>query len=220
MSETCVNQATASNTLEECASRVIGYLRVSTDDQDCEKNKAEILNLANEKKLGHVDWVEEKVSGTKNWRKRKLGEVMATLKAGDTIIVSELSRLGRSTLQILEVMKEAKERGIAVHAIKNGWSLNGTMESKIVLQVLAMVSEIERDLISARTKEGLQARKAAGIKLGRPKGPGKSKLDVYRDDIIEDLQRGVTKTRIAKRYGTSPENLYNWLLKNKVEVKS
>lgn len=220
MSETRVNQATASNNFEECTSRVIGYLRVSTDDQDCEKNKAEILNLANEKKLGHVDWVEEKVSGTKNWRKRKLGEVMATLKAGDTIIVSELSRLGRSTLQILEVMKEAKERGIAVHAIKNGWSLNGTMESKIVLQVLAMVSEIERDLISARTKEGLQARKAAGIKLGRPKGPGKSKLDVYRDDIIEDLQRGVTKTRIAKRYGTSPENLYNWLLKNKVEVKS
>lgn len=203
---------------EEPKPRTIGYLRVSTDDQDLEKNKADILNLANEKKLFPVEWVEEKVSGTKDWRKRKLGEVLPTLKRGDTIIVSELSRLGRSTLQILEVMKECKEQGIAVHAIKNGWSLNGTMESKIVLQVLAMVSEIERDLISARTKEGLKARKAAGVKLGRPKGPGKSKLDPHREDIIEDLQRGVPKTRVAKRYNTSPENLHNWIVKNKVQV--
>lgn len=205
---------------EEPTPRTIGYLRVSTDGQDLEKNKADILTLANEKKLFPVEWVEEKVSGTKDWRKRKLGEIMDVLKDGDTIIVSELSRLGRSTLQILEAMREAKEKGIAVHAVKGGWSLNGTMESKIVLQVLAMVAEIERDLISERTKEGLRARKAAGVILGRPKGPGKSKLDPHRADIIEDLQRGVTKTRIAKRYGTSPENLHNWINKNKVEVKS
>jgi DNA invertase Pin-like site-specific DNA recombinase len=199
--------------------RTIGYLRVSTIDQDLEKNKSDILHLANEKRLAPVDWVEEKVSGTKDWRKRKLGDVMVTLQAGDTIIVSELSRLGRSTLQILEVMQEAKKRGIAVHAIKNGWSLNGTMESKIVLQVFAMVSEIERDLISARTKEGLKARKEAGVKLGRPKGPGKSKLDIHREDIIEDLQRGVTKTRIAKRYGTTPENLQNWIQKHQIKME-
>lgn len=200
-------------------SRTIGYLRVSTIDQDLEKNKSDILKLANEKLLVPVEWVEEKVSGTKDWRKRKLGEIMATLQAGDTIIVSELSRLGRSTLQILEVMQEAKKKGIAVHAIKNGWSLNGTMESKIVLQVFAMVSEIERDLISARTKEGLKARKEAGVKLGRPKGPGKSKLDIHREDIIEDIQRGVTKTRIAKRYGTTPENLQNWIRKNQIKMR-
>jgi DNA invertase Pin-like site-specific DNA recombinase len=197
--------------------RTVGYLRVSTIDQDLEKNKSDILHLANERRLVPVEWVEEKVSGTKDWRKRKLGEVMTTLQTGDTIIVSELSRLGRSTLQILEVMQEAKKKGIAVHAIKNGWSLNGTMESKIVLQVLAMVSEIERDLISARTKEGLKARKEAGVKLGRPKGPGKSKLDIHREDIIEDLQRGVTKTRIAKRYGTTPENLQNWIQKHQIK---
>jgi DNA invertase Pin-like site-specific DNA recombinase len=201
------------------APRTIGYLRVSTNDQDLEKNKADILHLANERRLVPVDWVEEKISGTVHWQKRKLGEVMATLQSGDTIIVSELSRLGRSTLQILEVMKEAKERDIAVHAIKGGWSLNGSMESKIVLQVLAMVSEIERDLISARTKEGLKARKEAGVKLGRPKGPGKSKLDIHRTDIVEDLNRGVTKTRIATRYGSTPENLHNWLKKNKIEVE-
>lgn len=194
--------------------RAIGYLRVSTAEQDVEKNKADILKLANEKQLGHVEWVEEKVSGTKDWKKRELGEVFSTLEEGDTVIVSELSRLGRSTLQILEIMKEAKEKGIAVHAVKGAWSLNGSMESKIVLTMLAMIAEIERDLISERTKEGLRARKAAGVKLGRPVGPGKSKLDQHKDEIIALLKNGSTKTFVAKKYKTSLPNLYNWLKTN------
>ena len=200
--------------------RVIGYLRVSTVDQDTEKNKADILKLANDKKLGHVEWVEEKVSGIKDWKKRKLGAVLKELSAGDTILVPELSRLGRSTLQILEIMKLAKENNIAVHSVKGDWSLNGSMESKIVLMMFAMISEIERDLISERTKEGLRARKAAGVKLGRPKGPGKSKLDKYRDEIIALLANGSTKTFIAKRYGTSVPNLYNWLNRHDIKVRS
>jgi len=199
--------------------RTIGYLRVSTIGQDLEKNKADILHCANDMKLGPVEWVEEKVSGTKDWRKRKLGEVFPTLRSGDTIIVPELSRLARSTLQILEIMKEATEGGIAVHAVKGNWSLDDTMQGKIVLTVLAMVSEIERDLISARTKEALKALKASGVVLGRPKGPGKSKLDVHRENIIEDLRRGVTKTRIAKRYGSTPENLWNWIQKNGIKIE-
>ncbi|MCK5604143.1 recombinase family protein [Candidatus Pacearchaeota archaeon] len=200
--------------------RVIGYLRVSTVDQDTEKNKADILKLANDKKLGHVEWVEEKVSGIKDWKKRKLGAVLKELSAGDTILVPELSRLGRSTLQILEIMKLAKENNIAVHSVKGDWSLNGSMESKIVLMMFAMISEIERDLISERTKEGLRARKAAGVKLGRPKGPGKSKLDKYRDEIIALLANGSTKTFIAKRYGTSVPNLYNWLNRHSIKGRS
>lgn len=191
--------------------RTIGYLRVSTSDQDTEKNKADILHLVNSKKLGHVEWVEEKVSGVKDWQKRKFGTVFKTLKKGDAIIVSELSRLGRSTLQILEIMKLAKEHGITVHAVKGGWSLNGTMESKIVLTMFAMIAEIERDLISERTKEGLRARKSAGVILGRPKGPGKSKLDQNREEIIALLKNGSTKTFVARKYGTSVPNLYNWL---------
>lgn len=197
--------------------RTIGYLRVSTSDQDLDKNRADILALANEKKLGNVDWVEEKVSGVKDWRKRRLGEVFGTLKTGDAVIVSELSRLGRSTLQILEIMKEAKEKGVAVHAVKGAWSLNGSMESKIVLTMLAMISEIERDLISERTKEGLRARKEAGVKLGRPKGPGKSKLDAHRDEIIALLNNGSTKTFVSKKYETSLPNLYNWLKINNLK---
>ena len=197
--------------------RTIGYLRVSTSDQDLDKNRADILALANEKRLGNVDWVEEKVSGVKDWRKRRLGEVFGTLKTGDAVIVSELSRLGRSTLQILEIMKEAKERGIAVHAVKGAWSLNGSMESKIVLTMLAMIAEIERDLISERTKEGLRARKEAGVKLGRPKGPGKSKLDQHKDKISALLNNGSTKTFIAKKYETSLPNLNNWLKNNNLK---
>jgi len=199
-------------------SRTIGYLRVSTADQDLEKNKADILKLANEKLLGNVEWVEEKVSGVKDWRKRKLGETFDTLKKGDVIIVSELSRLGRSTLQILEIMKLAKENGIAVHAVKGAWTLNGSMESKIVLTMLAMIAEIERDLISERTKEGLRARKAAGVVLGRPKGPGKSRLDEYQEEIVAMLKNGSTKAFIARKYKTSLPNLFNWLKKRKIKV--
>jgi len=199
-------------------SRTIGYLRVSTADQDLEKNKADILKLANEKLLGNVEWVEEKVSGVKDWRKRKLGETFDTLEKGDAIIVSELSRLGRSTLQILEIMKLAKENGIAVHAVKGAWTLNGSMESKIVLTMLAMIAEIERDLISERTKEGLRARKAAGVVLGRPKGPGKSRLDEYQEEIVALLKNGATKAFIARRYKTSLPNLFNWLKKRKIKV--
>ncbi len=199
-------------------SRTIGYLRVSTIDQDLEKNKADILNLANDKKLGQVEWIKEKVSGTKDWRKRELGEVFSTLEKGDTVIVSELSRLGRSTLQILEIMKEAKENGIAVHAVKGGWSLNGSMESKIVLTMFAMIAEIERDLISERTKEGLRARKEAGVVLGRPTGPGKSKLDSHKEEIIALLNNGSTKTYVAKKYGSSIPNLFNWLKKKNINI--
>lgn len=113
-------------------------------------------------------------------------------------------------------MKLAQEREIEVHAVKGGWSLNGTMESKIVLTMFAMISEIERDLISQRTKEGLRARKAAGVKLGRPKGPGKSKLDKHRVEIEALLQIGSTKTFVAKRFGTSVSNLHGWLKRHDI----
>lgn len=199
--------------------RTIGYLRVSTADQDLEKNKADILMLANDKDLGRVEWIEEKVSGTKDWKKRELGRAFATLQDGDAIIVSELSRLGRSTLQILEIMEEAKKKGIAVYAVKGGRSFDGSMESKIVLTMLAMIAEIERDLISERTKEGLRARKEAGVKLGRPKGPGKSKLDQHKEEIIALLNNGSTKTYVAKRYGCSVPNLHNWIKSNGIMTR-
>lgn len=197
--------------------QVIGYLRVSTQDQDLEKNKADILAFANERKLGHVTWVEEKVSGVQTWKKRQLAKAVDSIYEGDWLIVPELSRLGRSTLDILDVLSVLREKGVNVYAIKGNWTLNGTIEAKVFVTMMALFSEIERDLISARTKEALKARKAAGVKLGRPKGPGKSKLDVYRPEIEALLKNGSTQRYIAKRYGCSEPNLNNWLKKNSID---
>lgn len=197
--------------------KVIGYLRVSTQDQDLEKNKADILAFANERNLGHVKWVEEKVSGAKTWKKREIAKAVDSLSAGDWLIVPELSRLGRSTLDILDVLAVLRDKGVNVYAVKGNWTLNGTIEAKVFVTMMALFSEIERDLISARTKEALKARKAAGVKLGRPKGPGKSKLDQYRPEIEALLKNGSTQRYIAKRYGCSEPNLNNWLKKNNID---
>jgi len=199
--------------------RIIGYLRVSTQDQDVEKNKTDISALANSKSFGKVEFFEEKVSGTKDWRSRKIGEVVSALQKGDVIIVSELSRFARSTFQVFEVMNECTKKGIAVYAVKGDWELNGSMQSKILLNVFSMLAEIERDLISERTKEGLRAARAKGKLLGRPKGPGKSKLDSKETEILALLRNGSPQTFVAKRYGTSPENLNIWLKKRKFDYK-
>ena len=197
--------------------QVIGYLRVSTAEQDTEKNKADILSFANERKLGNVEWVEEKVSGAKTWKSREIAKTVESLNADDWLIVSELSRLGRSTLDILDILAELKKKGVNVYAIKGAWTLNGTIEAKVFLTMMALFAEIERDLISARTKEALKALKAAGVKLGRPRGPGKSRLDPFRPEIEALLQNGSTKKFIAKRYGSSEANLLNWIKKNGID---
>ena len=203
----------------EKKNKTVAYLRVSTAEQDLEKNKSDILHLANNKNFGKVTFVEEKVSGKKPWKERKIKEIIDELGEGDRLIVPELSRLGRSMLEIMEILSIAKEKKICIYAVKGNWHLNASIESKIVGMVFAMAAEIERNLISQRTKEGLRARKAAGVKLGRPKGPGKSKLDKYREEIIALLKNGSTKVYVARKYGTTQNNLYNWLKKNKIDAK-
>jgi len=200
--------------------QTVGYLRVSTEDQDLEKNKADVLHLANDKALGQVHFVEEKASGRISWRKRKIAGVINELGQGDTIIVSELSRLGRSMLECMEILSIATDKGINVYAIKGNWQLDGTLQSKIVAMAFSMAAEIERDLISQRTKEALRAKKAQGIRLGRPPGPGKSKLDVYQPEIEALLKNGSSKRFIARRYSTSESNLYNWLKKRGLTDRS
>ena len=199
--------------------KTVAYLRVSTLDQDTKKNEADILKLSNEMDFGKVEFVVEKISGTKNWKERKLKGIIDGLREGDRLIVPELSRLGRSMLEIMEILSIAKERGIHIYAVKGNWSLNGSIESKIVGMVFAMAAEIEHDLISKRTKEALQARKAQGVKLGRPKGPGRSKLDQHREEIIALLKNGSPKSFVAKKYDTTRPNLHNWLKKNDIDAK-
>ncbi len=193
--------------------RTLAYLRVSTSDQDLEKNKADILTLANRRDLGQVHFVEETVSGRVPWRQRQIAQVLDDLQTGDRLVVSELSRLGRSMLECMEILAIATQKGIDLYAVKGEWQLDGTMQSKIIAMAFAMASEIERDLISQRTKEALRAKKAAGVQLGRPRGPGKSKLDPYQVEIEALLANGSTQRFIAKRYGTTAGNLHKWLKK-------
>jgi DNA invertase Pin-like site-specific DNA recombinase len=191
--------------------QTVAYLRVSTTDQDLEKNKADILHLANEKGLGQVKWVEETASGRVSWRKRAIANVIDELQTGDNLLVSELSRLGRSMLECMEILSVASQQGIHIYAVKGNWQLDDSIQSKIVAMAFAMAAEIERDLISQRTKEALAAKKRAGVKLGRPKGVGKSKLDKHRPEIEALLAHGSTQKFIANRFGTTEANLSRWL---------
>ncbi len=194
----------------------IGYLRVSTADQDLEKNKADILAFANSRDPGRVTFVEERASGKTPWRKRKVAEVLENLTRGDTLLVSELSRLGRSMLECMEILSIATHKGVHVYALKGNWQLDDTIQSKIIAMAFAMAAEIERDLISSRTREALRARRASGKPLGRPKGPGKSRLDAFRPEIKALLANGSTQRFIANRYSTTPANLSNWIKKNRI----
>lgn len=193
-------------------------MRVSTVDQDIDKNKAAILNLANDKGLGKVHFVEEKISGKTSWHKRKIAKIIDELGAKDTLIVSELSRLGRSMLECMEILSIAGQKGIRLYAVKGNWQLDNSIQSKIIAMAFSMAAEIERDLISLRTTEALRVKKAAGMILGRPKGPGKSKLDLYRLEIEALLKNGTTQKFIAQRYHTTPANLHNWLKKHNLKA--
>lgn len=201
---------------EKSRRQIIGYLRVSTIDQDTEKNKAAVLAFANAKGfIGKVEFVEEKISGLKSWKKRKLNDLVQSMQAGDILIVPELSRLGRSLVEVLEVLNALKDKQVKVYSVKENFQLNGDdMQSKVMRTMLGLFAEIERDLIVARTKEGLAAAKASGKRLGRPKGPGKSKLDEFRPEIEALLKNGSRKNFIALRYGVTPATLSNWLKKH------
>ena len=198
--------------------QVIGYLRVSTIDQNTEKNKADVLSFANSKGfIGQVQFIEEKISGMKSWKNRKLNDVVESLQSGDKLIVPELSRLGRSLVEVLEVLNELKDKDVAVFSVKENFQLNDDdIQSKMMRTMFGLFAEIERDLISARTKEGIAAAKAKGVQLGRPKGPGKSRLDPYKPEIEALLKNGSRKSFIAERYRVSPITLANFLKKHGV----
>ena len=188
------------------------YLRVSTIEQNTEKNKYDILSFSNKNKLGNVEFIEEQISGKTNYKERKLGTLLKEMNKGDVLIVPELSRLARSITQIFEIIDYTKQKGIKLYTIKENFdNTEHSITSTVTSTIFALVAQIERDLISLRTKEALQSRKVSGIKLGRPKGKGKSKLDIHKDDILKLVELKVPKTIIAKQYNTSVPNLYNFL---------
>lgn len=198
-------------------SRVVGYLRVSTSKQEVEKNKAAIRELADEKGFGMPEWVEEVISTRVHWTKRKIGSLLEELEEGDKILVSEMSRLGRSMLEIMTILQICTDKKIEVHAVKGDWSLDNTINSKIIAMAWSIAAEIERDLISKRTKESLRAVKAKGVKLGRKKGV--SKLDDRRGEIVQMLKEGRTQKYIAEIIGCTPATLSVWLKEHGINRK-
>ena len=150
------------------------YLRVSTDSQDVKNQKFGVLDYSHTQNLTPLKFVEDTASGTTPWRERSIGSLLETGKTGDIIIVAEVSRLGRSILQVLEILEVAAGKGISVHIAKNRMVMDGSMQSTITATILGLVAQIEREFISSRTKEALQKRKAEGMVLGRPKGESNS----------------------------------------------
>lgn len=188
------------------------FLRVSTILQDTEKNKIDILQFANRMKLGNVEFTEEHISGKVSYKYRKLGALLDSMQSGDVLIVPELSRIARSITQILEVIKITKDKGITLYSLKENFCNNdNSISATVTSTIFALVAQIERELISLRTTEGLRAKKLAGVKLGRPRGKGKSKLDPHTEDIMKLVSLRVPKTLIAKQYNTSVGNLYNFI---------
>ena len=187
---------------------------VCLNSPNTEKNKADILHFANQHDLGKVHFVEEICSGKTAWRERLIAQILEELQPHDNIIVAELSRLGRSMLECMEILAFATRKEICIYSVKGNWQLNDTIQSKIIALAFSMAAEIERDLISQRTKEALQFKKEQGMKLGRPKGVGKSKLDAFKPEIESLLANGSTQKFLAKRYNTTEANLHNWLKKN------
>lgn len=187
------------------------YLRVSTDAQDVANQRHGIEAYCAARALTPI-YAEDTASGRVEWRQRKLGALITEAKPGDLLIVAEISRLARNTLQVLEVARECVERQIHLHVVKNGMVLDGSLQSKITATVLGLAAEIERDMISSRTKEALAKLKADGVQLGRPAGPVKKlALDKHRKTITAMIASGVALRAIARHVECSPGTLYNWL---------
>ena len=178
--------------------RVYGYIRISTGKQDTENQRFEILKYANENKLGSVEFLEETISGRKSWKDRKIGTLVQELQKGDILIITELSRLGRSMLEVMELLSILLRKGVELHVVKNKQVLKDDLHSKVFAMAFSIAAEIERELISQRTKEALARRKAEGKPIGRPKGSFSSSLDKHREQIEEFLRKGVSISSIAK----------------------
>jgi DNA invertase Pin-like site-specific DNA recombinase len=184
-------------------SQIIAYLRTSTDKQDLNNQKLEILEWARKKELKVDEFVEITMSSRKTSKQRRIEEVLHMLTDTDTLVVTELSRLGRSTAEVIALVNEFVARNIRVIILKQNLDISQhDMNSKIVITLFSLFAELERDLISLRTKEALAAKKKQGVTLGKPKGTiQKSKFDADRERIKDLLKLGLSVRKIAALLG-------------------
>ena len=182
---------------------IYGYIRVSTDRQTVENQRFEINQCCEKQQIVVNKWIEETISGTKEVQERQLGKLLKKMKKGDVLICSELSRLGRNLLMIMEVLNECMNRNIQVWTIKDNYRLGSDINSKVLAFAFGLSAEIERNLISQRTKEALARKKAEGVVLGRPKGSksAKTKLTGQEKKIKELLDKRVSYSAIGRILG-------------------
>ena len=181
---------------------IYGYIRVSSDKQTVENQRFEINNFCQHQGISIDGWIEETISGTKNYDKRRLGVLLNKVQKDDIIICSELSRLGRSLFMIMEILSLCMKKDCRVWTIKDAYRLGDDIQSKVLAFAFGLSAEIERNLISQRTKEALARKRAEGVVLGRPKGrkssPDKYKLSGKELLISELLKNGTSRRKIAK----------------------
>ena len=182
---------------------IYGYIRVSSDKQTTENQHFEIVNYAKAKNLPIDEWIEETISATKKLSDRKFGGLLEKMQKGDILIVTELSRLGRNLMQIMSILHTCMEKDIMVFTIKEHYELGNNINSKVLAFAFGLSAEIERNLISQRTKEALARKKAEGIILGRPKGSKSKvkKLTGKEAEIKNLLDKKVSKSAIARILG-------------------
>ncbi len=190
--------------------RVIGYCRVSTDKQDAERQVGELLTYCSSHGLGDPVIVRETASGNKE--RPELERTLAGLRVGDTLAVWELSRLTRGGVgSLFGIVEQVRKAGASLIETKSGTVIDSTVAGEAYVFALGLAGRIEREMISQRTSSALQARKRAGVKLGRP--AGKSKLDGHREEILRYQNLGLNKTSIAKLLGCSRATYLHWLSK-------
>ena len=179
------------------------YIRVSCDKQTTENQRYEITQYAQRRHVVIDEWIEETISGTKQIEKRKLNDLLKKMRKDDTLIVSELSRLGRNLMQIMSILHDCMKNDIKVFAIKENYELGNNISSKVLAFAFGLSAEIERNLISQRTKEALNRKRAEGVVLGRPKGSvsKKRKLSGKEKQIKELLDKKISVSAIGRILG-------------------
>ena len=196
--------------------KIVAYLRVSTDAQDMNAQRLEILDRANREGLQVNDWVSFEISSRRSMDERGITGLLDRLDPGDMLIVAELSRLGRSLGQVIEIVNRLIDGKVLLWSIKDGIRLDGTgqmdLATKTMVAMFGLMAEIERDLISQRTKAGLAAARAKGKVLGGRPGLRTSKLDARREQIQEYLDKKVSLASIAKLVDVAPSTLQGWLV--------
>jgi len=197
---------------------IYGYIRVSTDKQTVENQRFEINRFIKKTGMQVDSWIEETISGTVSPNKRNLGKLISKTKRGDIIICSELSRLGRNMFMIMSILNILMENGVIIYTVKERYKLGEDLTSKVLAFAFSISAEIERSLISQRTKEALRRKKAEGVKLGRPKGKLNSsyKLSGCEPKIISMLNEGYPKNLISKQLNVSPSTLYLYMKKQNI----